>query len=359
MKKNILFLTLLSICIASGFSMTPRIIDDIFMVMIVGYDYVEENLIKGTVVAPNYKADNTIENIAFTDVSSIVYENRDKLEAKSPRPLISGKLEAALFNSELAERGIIEYVDNLQRDPIIGSRVYLAIFEGSTEKFLQKPRADVPTGVYISRLIEQNNAYDNLPKTNLHIFSYQFFSKGMDPFLPLLKEENDKVAIKGLALFKHDKMVSELPRKDFLYFRGLYEHFDNGTMFLKLENDDLVFLTTIKSYRDFEVKYAGKQFNPTVTIFIKMEGIVREYTGRKITPKIVKAIEQQINKNIEENANRIVKEFQEVGIDPIGIGDHVRNRNRNWDEKKWKDIYPTVEVNVKAEFEILEHGIIK
>lgn len=359
MKKVILFITLLSICFVSGIKMSPRIIDDIFMVMIVGYDYVDNGLIRGTAVAPNYKADNTIDNIAFSDTSSLIYENRDKLNAKSPRPLISGKLEVALFNRELAEKGIIVYVDNLQRDPIIGSRVNLAVFEGSTEIFLKKPRRDVPTGVYVSKLLEHNSEYDNLPITNLHIFGNQYFSKGRDPILPLLEEENDKVKIKGLALFKNDKMVMEIPKKKFIYFRSMYDDFENGTMFIKLEDQERVFLSTIKSSNKYFVQNMQKQFDPKISISIKMEGVIREYSGREITPKTVKKIEREIEKDMEANAIEMIRTFQESGIDPLGLGDHVRNRIRSWDEKKWKDIYPTIPVTVDADFEVLEHGIIK
>lgn len=363
MKKLLIILTLISISFISGFSITTRIVDDIFMVMIVGYDYVEEDLITGTAVAPFYKADKTIENLSFSDTSSLIYENRDKLDAKSPRPLLSGKLECALFNRELAEKGIMTYIDNLQRDPNVGSRVNLAIFEGSTEKILKKPIKDQPTGVYFSNLLEQNNQFDNLPITNLHTFGYQFFSEGMDPILPLLEEEKEVdpigVKIKGIALFKKDKMVATVDKKEFLYFRSLYEHFDNGTLFIKFNKDERAFLATIKSSRKIKVNSNQKEFNPEVKISIKMEGVIREYSGKSITKSNINDFEKQIEKQIEEKTTEMIKKFQEMGIDPIGIGNHVSNFDKNWNKKQWEDIYPNLNVPVTVDFRILEHGIIK
>ena len=362
MKNNILALILIGISFTSGFTITQRIVDDIFMVMIVGYDYVDENLITGTAVSPDYKADRTIENIALTDTASLIYENRDKLEAKSPRPLLSGKLEAALFNRELAEHGIIDYIDNLQRDPSIGARVFLAVFDGSTQKILSQSFKDMPTGVYFSDLIEQSSKFDNLPVTNLHTFIYQYFAAGMDPLLPLLEEteeKNTKVNIKGLALFKDDKMVDEIEKKDFLFFRSLYEHFDNGTMFIKFDDEERAFLSTIKASKKVTVKDEKSNFNPKVSITLKMNGMIREYSGEKINRRIINNYERQINEKIEKKTNEMIKHFQELGIDPIGIGDYVSNYSRNWDEDKWKDIYPTLDITVNVEFTILEHGIIK
>lgn len=363
MKTLIIGLSLIGISFISGLSITPRIVDDIFMVMIVGYDYVDENLIKGTAVAPFYKADNTIANLSFSDTSSLIYENRDKLEARSPRPLLSGKLETALYNRELAEKGIIVYVDNLQRDPNVGSRVNLAVYDGSTEKLLKKPFEDQPTGVVFSNLLEQNSKFDNLPVTNLHTFGFQYFDEGMDPILPLLEGDEEsklfKVKIKGIALFKEDKMVGEIEKKDFLYFRSLYEPFDNGNLFIKFDNEERAFLETIKSSRKFIVREKQKEFNPVVSISLKMEGTIREYSGEEITEKIVKEYERQIEEQIEEKTTAMIKEFQEMEIDPIGLGNQVRNYDRNWDVKKWKDIYSTLNVPVKVDFTILEHGIIK
>lgn len=358
MIKTIIFLILLGFSFFPALLTPDRIIDELYLVMAVGYDYVDEQLFTGTVVAPNYKVDNTIENITFSDTSSLIYQNREKLEAKSPRPLVSGKLEVALFNRELAEKtGIIEQIDNLQRDPNVGSRVLLAIFEGSTEKLLQKKFTDESTGIYLSNLIDQNVSFDNLSMTNLHTFEFSYFVNGMDPILPLLVEENEKVKVKGVALFKKGKMVADLNKEELLYFKSMHENFRNGTMYIKLENEEEAFLTNIESSRNFEVQQKDGRLNVTITL--KMEGIIREYSGKSVDSKTLKNIEQQINEDIQSKSDEMIKQFQDMNIDPIGIGHQVSHRLRNVDDINWREVFPTINVNVKADFTILEHGVIK
>ncbi|WP_102349105.1 Ger(x)C family spore germination protein [Bacillus sp. Marseille-P3661] len=360
MKKAIIVILLLSCSIVSGLFTNERIVDDIYIVMIVGYDYVNEHLFTGTAVAPQYKADNTIENMAYSDTSSLVYENRDKLEAKSQNPLISGKLEVALFNKELAEKkGLLPYVDNLLRDPNIGSRVYLAIFDGSTEKVLHKQFKDQPTGVYFSDLLEQNIEYDNLPFTNLHTFSFQYFAEGADPILPLLNEEKEKVNISGIALFNKDKMVDSIEKSDFIYFRSMYNNFKNGALLVQLDNNDRAFITSIKSHRKFKITNNTLTPNPSITINIKMKGTLREFDGPETSPSLIKEIEKQIEKEVKTKTSNMIKDFQAKGIDPVGIGEQFRNYDRNWDKSKWEDLYPNVKVTINVDFTILEHGVVK
>ncbi|HHY74873.1 MAG TPA: Ger(x)C family spore germination protein [Bacillus bacterium] len=361
MKKEVLFLILLACSFAPSIVTPKQVIDDIFLVMAVGYDYVDEKHFTGTAVAPFFKIDKTLENLAFSNTSSLVYQNRDKLESQSSKPLINGKLQIVLYNRELSEKtGVFRYIDNLQRDPNVGSRIQLAVFEGSTEKFFHKLQTDEPVGTYVSKLLEENSRFSNLPLTNLHTFEFAYYVKGMDPILPLLEEKNGKAKIKGVALFKKDKMVDYIPQQDMFYLRSMYENFKKGVFFINLDNGERAFLTNISSSRKFTI-HPNKEKNspPNVTMTIKMKGIIREYSGPYIPNHSVKNIEEQIKENIEEKTNRMIKTFQEMEIDPIGIGYQVRHHTRNYDGENWEGAYPSIDVNVIVDVTILERGVIK
>ncbi|WP_458413580.1 Ger(x)C family spore germination protein [Schinkia sp. CFF1] len=361
MKKMIIFLLLISCSFAPSLAAPKQIIDDIFLVMAVGYDYVGEDRFTGTAVVPHYKLDQTIENLAFSNTSSLIYQNRDKLNSESSKPLISGKLQIVLYNRELAEKaGIFRYIDNLQRDPNIGSRVQLAIFEGSTEKFLHQLKTDEPVGIYISDLLEESSEYSNLPTNNLHTFEFAYYNKGMDPILPLLEGKKERAKVKGIALFRGDKMVDSVSLQELFYFRSLYENFKKGVFYIKLKNGERTFLTNIKSTRKFTIHpNQVENFPPNVTITINMKGLIREYSGPYIPDKFVKDIEKEIKEDMEEKTTQMIKKFQEVGIDPIGVGFQVRHHTRNYHDKYWKNAYPNVDIKVNAKVEILERGVIK
>ncbi|MCM3626192.1 hypothetical protein M3194_02270 [Paenibacillus glycanilyticus] len=51
------------------------------------------------------------------------------------------------------------------------------------------------------------------------------------------------------------------------------------------------------------------------------------------------------------------EKFQTEGIDPLGLGDFVRSKTRNWNEEKWKREYGLLNVKVNVKMEIEETGI--
>ncbi len=360
MKKFILFIILLVVSMVPQIAAPKQVIDEIFLVMAVGYDYVDENQFTGTVVAPFYKPDKTIENLAFSNTSSLIYQNRDKLEAESSKPLLSGKLQVVLYNRELAEKnGILRYIDSLQRDPNVGSRIKLAIFDGSTENLFHKLKTDEPTGIYISNLLDENTNFSNLPETNLHTFEFSYYVKGMDPFLPLLEKRDNRVKVKGMALFKKDKMVDLVPQQELFYLRSMVQDFKKGVFFIKLDNRKRALLTNVASSRKFDIKHNKGGLPPNITINIKFKGIIREYSGPYIPDKYINDIEKQIEKNIEKKTKEMLLSFQEMGIDPVGIGYQVRHHTRNYNDENWSEIYPNVDIKVKADVSILERGVIK
>ncbi|WP_419180568.1 Ger(x)C family spore germination C-terminal domain-containing protein [Bacillus salipaludis] len=44
----------------------------------------------------------------------------------------------------------------------------------------------------------------------------------------------------------------------------------------------------------------------------------------------------------------LIQSFQKLKIDPIGLGDEVRSRTRNLNDRKWLTQYPSAKINVKV-----------
>ncbi|MBO1514460.1 Ger(x)C family spore germination protein [Metabacillus bambusae] len=357
--KNVI-LILLSLFLMSGcMNIDKKILDDIQLSSAGGYDYVDSRTVEVTAVTPIYRPDKSVLNETFTTSVSLSKEARVKLNEQSDKPFVSGKIQVALYSSRLAEEGLIDTLDTLVRDPSIGSKVYLVIVEGSAKEFLKKQYGSTDNGIYLSNLIEQNIKSGRIPKTNLHQFKYSYHSEGMDPFLPIIGEEYDKADIKGLALFKQDKFVQHLKDTDMFIFKILYEKSSSdASMELELgEREEMASVYNVNTKRSYDVP--KPMTDSKITLRVKFKGIVNEYSGEKINKQAVSKIESKMKEEIEKKGEELIKEFQDLGIDPLGIGDQVRTRTRNWDQKEWYSLYPNVEINVKADVQILETGVIE
>lgn len=358
MKKSIIFLTILFVSMGSGLMMSDRIIDEIHIVTTVGYDDYKDGKFRGTVVIPVFSPDKKITDVTYTATSSLIYENRRKLNAEASQPLLSGKLEVALFDVELAKRGIFDYIDNLERDPSVGSRVYLAITEGKTEELLNQSYENISIGLYISDLLKQNIKIGNLPKTNLHVFIHHYFADGIDPVLPLFVQKKDKIDIDSLALFKKDKYVGKISYADDAFiFKMLRENFGRGSFTVNEKNKPYAAIEKVESNREFTVK--NPRSAPEITIHVKSRGFIREYKGKKIDDKTMAKISKLMEKQIEREGNKLIKKFQELKIDPVGVGLAVKSKTRKWNYKQWEDLYPNAKIKVKAEVLLTESGVIK
>ena len=74
----------------------------------------------------------------------------------------------SLFGKAFGENGLGDVINNLQRDPNIGSDVQLALVDGSTEELLKHVKTN--GSLYLSELLEQNIKTRQIPRTALNIF---------------------------------------------------------------------------------------------------------------------------------------------------------------------------------------------
>jgi spore germination protein len=353
--KRSLYVLLISLLISG--CVEPKIIDDINIISAVGYDSHEGNKVKGTVIIPVYKADKSISNESFTAVAKQSKAINRKLQQKSADPLENGSIEVVLFGKEQAEKGVIDMIDTLERDAKIGSHLILAVVDGEAQTVLDKNLGNRGTGTYLNTLLMHNMKRRELPRTNLHLYLFSYYSRLKDPFLPYIElEEDDKVNVKGVALFKDEKVISYLDESEMFFFKALMENFENGSYTFETD-DEYVTLFSLTLDRDYKVKDALT--NPVVELKVKLDAHIREFSGEKLDPKTLKKIEKRFEEIIVKKCEEMLNDFKEKHIDPVGIGLFAQTQTRNFDKKKWNEVYAKATIKVDAEVSISETGIVE
>lgn len=335
---------------------SEEIIDEINMVAAVGFDRAEGQKIRGTAVIPVFHADKSIDNASFTGESVLAKEIINVLQKKSADPLVTGALRVVLYEDELAKNGILRYIDALQRDASIGSRMNLAIIEGKTRDVLEKRLGNRGTGEYLSIMLQHNSEKRDLPKSDLHTFMYRHYMEGMDPYLPILKLLEDKMEIVGLGLFRNGTMVSQIDEPDLFFFKAMVENYGEGSYTVRLKGtDEYASIKRIKTNRKVRVEEVHGE--PKVNISIKFQGILSEFSGQKTSPEIIQNIVKELEDTIKEKSEAMLKDFQEKNIDPVGIGYMARHSTRGFEFEKWQLDYPNIKIGVHAKVLLTETGI--
>lgn len=356
MKQKSIFLFTFYILFLSGCLQTS-ILDDILLGTVLGFDYVEENKIRVTGLSPVFMKDQPVKNVIHTSLLTNERQAIDILQREANQPIKLGSLMIALYSKELAEKKeFIDHVKFLKRDPYIGSRLYIAIVDGKANQLLKNTYGEDGNGIFLSKLLKHNMEERDLPESNLHLFLFDYFQSGKDPSIPVLKVvSSDEVKINGVAILSTDKVTHIVPPEKLFFLKLLVDKHTKGTINLQTDKESIVF-ENIKS----KTKMKLFQRNPyVINIKLSIEGTLQYFTDGKLNKKRIEKVEELLREKIKKETLKLTKQFQELRVDPVGIGAFVKSQTRDFDFNKWDDIYPNIAINIETEIVIIDTGTIK
>ncbi|WP_459500358.1 Ger(x)C family spore germination protein [Bacillus sp. C1] len=358
MRNILLFFAIAFLYFQFGCTQT-YIVDTQRIIHVAGFDLTKDKKFQGTILYPDYthgvKTNPKTQSTAARSLETIA----SHLDAKSPHNVVVGQMRVVLFGKSFSSYGIDEIISNLQRDPNVGRDVQIAIVDGSAEELLKYV---TPNGsLYLSDLLEQNIQNENIPQTALNIFLYNYYSFVCDPFLPYIQITDDHaVSVKGLAFLKGDKVVMYTDKKDSFLVKLLLNPTKNGRYEAKIKKDHHAGLVVTQNLSGESVYHVDQTGNiPKVTIHLKLNGLIKnapswiDLTKRENTKYVKKQIEQQL----KNQSQKLIQQFQHQKIDPLGIRDQIRSRSRKWSIQQIQALYPSVDVHVEVDVNLVQSGI--
>jgi spore germination protein len=339
---------------------SQRIIDKIQIVESISYDRHEDKF-KGTAIYPTYEEKGKVVlNILKTESESYA-DILPRLNSKSTYPIEIGQLRMVLFGNEFAKQGIETFIKNLERDPNTGSRMQLGVAEDKAESILEtSKKLTVP--FHLSDKIDQNIKNGNLPKMNLHILLEHIYGEGRDPYLPYFIQEEGEVKIDGLALFKKGKYIDYINLRQAFIVKILMDGTQNGQYQIKIkenQNEGFILLKNLEA----KAKYTINQIDriPNISIDLIINAQIKaappwvNLTGDKNILKMENIVDEHFKKEVYD----LISLLQELKVDPLGLGDRVRAKSRNWDYEHFQDIYPQLKITVNTKVKIIQTGILQ
>lgn len=170
----------------------PRLLDELNISQAAGFDLLEDGEMKGFFVFPVFKSQEQGSYQILSAKSNTISNIQFLVSEESPFPVVMGQVLVILVSEKLAkEVGMIDLMNYIYRDPIIGSRQVFAIVGGEVEELLytKMNQTNLNIGVYLSDMLAQNMRNGNEPVTNQHIFMNQMLAKGVDAYLPYIKKK--------------------------------------------------------------------------------------------------------------------------------------------------------------------------
>lgn len=309
-------------------------------------------------------------DLLMVEANSIMhaFDTNNRISGKL---LLGGRIQQLLFSDEIAEGGIRDLMNVINRGTQNSLLTYVVIVEGSPRdlmkkeiSFKNKPRP----GIYLNQLIKADVEHSYIPDTKVYNFDIDSFKKGKDSMVPLVKLRRDGIESIGSALFSEDKMVGRVG----IWGTKLLNSMKNKQAedlrfhFNKLEemgtpgNGKHTMSASLK-LKKRKINVELKNNKPIVNIFLEYNAAIDEYKWDKTDdPDVKKRLEEIISKDVKASGDETLKYTQKVGSDPVGIGEIVRAKhNSYWQSVDWKKAYKTAEIHLDAKVIISDTGDIR
>ncbi|SHG20539.1 Ger(x)C family spore germination protein [Ornithinibacillus halophilus] len=289
--------------------------------------------------------------------------------------LAPGKIQLDLFGKETAEKGILPYLDTAKRDANIPDTMLLAVSNTPAKDMIniQEQNISMNIGQFLHDLIQENGTGQKFPNVSLQDFITTFYDDGQDPLLPIIDLQDNKPFIAGIGVFKEDKLVGELPNGDLLYINLMEGNIKDRWLeislsmepfkeFLKNEPKDeeelhLAF-NIIKGDSKSKLKEKKSlKYETEVMMDVNLFEISAEIPLDN--EEVRKKLEEEVNKKIQSDYERIFSTLQELNADPFdyGVLYRIKKKDGKLTTEEWSEIYPDIKVDFKIKTNIIRHGI--
>ncbi|MCT1401094.1 Ger(x)C family spore germination protein [Paenibacillus sp. p3-SID867] len=364
-------LLLLSLLLLSGCE-DQRILEKLGFILAVSFDMEktksEEDTLKIGFSIPRSQQDKQI----FISTLAQTYKNAIlNLSRENNYELVNGQLRLILFSKEYAQSGLDKQLDTFERDPKIAGNAKLIVVDGDAGDLLSKdlPQYD-QTGLFLNNMLETVNKVHLIPLADIYTFTRDLYDDGIDPVIPVLKASSEKIQITGIGLFHDARYIDKLDPMQFPIFSLLQGTFNGGALVMRVneETDKAIQISLNHIYGKRKVNVTLQhpiQTGHDVKIMIdfNIKGALTEYTGSLDldNPQNQVKLESLMNKYLEQEVAKVIRSFQELKVDPIGLGKFVRIKTTypEWKANDWRDIFESAEITVKSNVKIRNYGKVQ
>lgn len=357
---NRLFFALLATSLLLTACVKQEILDRVTFFIVSAIDEATNGQIEVTLAAVKFQTGKpaSVSNQLLSIVGHTSSGIRELMSIQLDRPMNPGKLSVVMFGNDKAEEGLEKELDVLFRNAQYSRRMYLAVVDGRAKELLEENfNLKEEKGIFLYNLLDKTSHQGLLPGQNLHEFEYALVGKGMDPFLPLIKMKNGQVVISGVALFKDDKYVVSLNEKQSRLMKLLLRNMKQGIFEVKLGDASYVAVDNVGSKVSYRV---NKDTNSTsVMINLVLNGKIRDAGEIEFPKQELSKIKMSLENDLTTAGLDLIKLCKKAEIDPLGLGDIVRSRTRNWNEEEWEKEYPTLKVSLHVKVNLMGTGIKK
>ncbi len=352
MRKLTSFIIILSsICLLTSCSpfTNNNIVEEIAPVtfLSIGAGEERDKLKVSTLVPPVMKED---KQFFSTDVT-LLEQGRRRFNLKYYREVKLGQLRMLFIDEKVARNGILPLIDMLLTDPDVSPRLYLVIFKGDFEAFIKsRMQQQKDLDYYLYRMFKhyEKGQQGEITVINIHEFMEKRYSPHSDPYIPVFKVDKDNFSYEGTGFFKNGKLKGGADQHQDQFFQLLNSHHFLKNMIIT------PFDISLGEVRSHVTTHINKN-DHIVSFRIHYRGRIDEYQGTKDLNTLTNIYElvDEIEGYMEEGTVSLLKKFQKLKVDPLGIGGQTLTpTSKPMSEEEWIKFWKSAKIKVDCYFEL-------
>jgi spore germination protein len=333
-----------------------KVVNKINIADIIGFDVDKENekeLLGGTIIH-QYQSGKKVgspkatfsEGDSANDALAGIYR-------KSAFPIEIGKTRVLVFSEEfIQQKSLKDIMTTFDMNVKFGTNMKFIISKESIPIFFDNILKQEEK--FLFNLIDQNMTNNNIPYSNLHMFLFDYYGVGRDPILPYVSIENGEITLTNVGIIgRKDKLQMLLGTKESWLLKLIVNESKQLKYSIPIHKDGKEGTLSFNHVYG-ESKITTNPNENSLKIDLTINSMIVGQPHWINSEKDHNLIKEEVENFLIKNYIEMFKEFQKNDVDPIGVGDSFRRKDRSWNEEEfYKTKYPSLDVDFNVSFHLL------
>ncbi len=375
-RKLIVLLIMVCMCFILTACWDQVELDEIFIVVGMAIDKAENNefeislqLVKTSSsvseTGTNQSTSGGGESIVISETGETALEAILSLNLDSSRKLTFQHNRILLISTEIAQDGIMDFLDFFLREEQIRLELFIVLIDGKAQDILKiQPQQELTTSKYIFNIINDASKSVSIYKMRLIDYVNNYLSKSRVSILPIFKKEEaedfEKIKFASTAIIKNDKLIKVYTNPEMLGYFMASTKINNAV--LKSESEEGVanfFIESLTNKKSINLKDNFLTINLEINAKLQVGEIIGfeqlEYAQFSKKENII--AQNQVIKQIKD----FFEKMQELGLDIYGLATEISKKSpKKWRQIKddWNEIFKNAKLNIKTNIDVISTGQI-
>lgn len=267
--------------------------------------------------------------------------------------------EVIILSDTIARQGISPVLDVFIRDPEPRPTQWVLISEAKPDAiFKVKPKLEKATAMMITDLMHNAGTTSEVYPVNLQRAITMLLSKTTAATFPMIKaigeQEQKKLQVAGLAVFKQDRMVGKLNPDQTRGLLWVINQVQSGIVVVDLSEDQRVSMEIIEASGAIEPRLINGQ--PEVDLRIKVlcnlgDQMKTGETGDRSMAGQFRILEKKLAQAIDKEIQTTLTQTRKLQTDIFGFGEKFYLKYpKQWEtlEPDWDRLFTGLKVNIQV-----------